>query len=129
MGWVQYIMDKMQMNYRDEYDDELEEYGHDESFAFLNHFKNMGASQMKEVEVMRIVLIRTETIEDSKEICDQLLMGNAVVINMETASEDQKSRIIDFISGAIYGLNGSILPVSKVIYAVVPEDVELVEEG
>ena len=52
-------------------------------------------------------------------------MGNAVVINMEKASGDQKSRIIDFIAGAVYGVNGMILPVSHAIFMAAPENIEL----
>lgn len=126
MSLVQQIIDKMQLNYRDDYDDEfeeLEEEEREERFTFLDHFRNTEVSRPE--EAMQVVLIRAESIEDSKEICDQLLMGNAVVINMEKASDSQKSRIIDFISGAVYGVNGSILPVSHAIYMAAPEDIEL----
>lgn len=126
MGLVQHVIDRMQMNYRDDYDDELEDFEedeHDERFTFLNHFRR--SEQPEEDETMQVVLIRAESVEDSKEICDQLLGGNVVVMNMENASNDQKCRIIDFISGAVYGLNGNILSVSNSIYVTAPEDIEL----
>ena len=128
MSLVQHIIDRMQINYRDDYDDELEEFEEDEPgdrFTFMNPFRNMATSRLEEDIVMQVVLVRAESIEDSKEICDQLLMRNAVVINMEKASGDQKSRIIDFVSGAVYGVNGSILSVSNSIYIAAPEDIEL----
>lgn len=128
MSLVQHIIDRMQINYRDDYDDELEEFEEDEPgdrFTFMNPFRNMATSRLEEDIVMQVVLVRAESIEDSKEICDQLLMRNAVVINMEKASGGQKSRIIDFVSGAVYGVNGSILSVSNSIYIAVPEDIEL----
>ena len=126
MGLVQHVIDRMQMNYRDDYDDELEDFEeeeHDERFTFLNHFRR--SEQPEEDENMQVVLIQAESVEDSKEICDQLLNGNVVVINMENSSSDQKSRIIDFISGAVYGVNGSILSVSNSIYVTAPEYIEL----
>lgn len=128
MSLVQHIIDRMQINYRDDYDDELEEFEEDEPgnrFTFMNPFRNMATSRLEEDAIMQVVLVRAESIEDSKEICDQLLMRNAVVINMEKASGDQKSRIIDFVSGAVYGVNGSILSVSNSIYIAAPEDIEL----
>jgi cell division inhibitor SepF len=126
MGLVQHVIDRMQMNYRDDYDDELEDFEEDERderFTLLNHFRRN--DQPEEDENMQVVLIRAESVEDSKEICDQLLAGNVVVMNMENASNDQKCRIIDFISGAVYGLNGNILSVSNSIYVTAPEDIEL----
>lgn len=74
---------------------------------------------------MQVVLIRAESVEDSKEISDQLLSGNVVVVNMENASNKQKSRIIDFISGSVYGMNGNILSVFNYIYVTAPEDIVL----
>lgn len=126
MSLVQHIIDRMQMNYRDDYDDDFEDFEEDERderFTFLNHFKRN--DQPEEDETIQVVLIRAESVEASKEICDQLLAGNAVIINMENASNDQKCRIIDFISGAVYGVNGSILSVSNSIYVTAPEDIEL----
>lgn len=128
MSLVQHIIDRIQMNYRDDYDDELEEFEedeHDDRFTFMTPFRNMATSRLEEDTVMQVVLVRAESVEDSKEICDQLLMRNAVVINMEKASGDQKSRIIDFVSGTVYGVNGSILSISNSIYIAAPEDIEL----
>lgn len=123
MSLVQHIIDRIQMNYRDDYDDDFEEDERDERFTFLNHFKRN--DQPEEDETMQVVLIRAESVEDSKEICDQLLSGNVVVVNMENASNKQKSRIIDFISGSVYGMNGNILSVSNSIYVTAPEDIVL----
>lgn len=126
MSLVQHIIDRMQMNYRGGYDDDFEDFEEDERderFTLLNHFRRN--DQPEEDENMQVVLIRAESVEDSKEICDQLLAGNVVIMNMENASSDQKSRIIDFISGAVYGLNGNILSVSNSIYVTAPEDIEL----
>lgn len=123
MSLVHHIIDRIQMNYRDDYDDDFEEDERDERFTFLNHFKRN--DQPEEDETMQVVLIRAESVEDSKEICDQLLSGNVVVVNMENASNKQKSRIIDFISGSVYGMNGNILSVSNSIYVTAPEDIVL----
>ncbi len=126
MGWVQHIFDRMQMNYQDEfYDDELEEFQEEKHFNFMDHFKSIGVGKLEEEALMQVVMIRAKSVEDSKEICDQLLIGCVVIINMEEAPEEQKSRIIDFISGVLYGLNGSLLLVSQVIYLAAPEDIEL----
>ncbi len=129
MGLVQHMIDRMQMTYQDDFDEDDEDDELDERPAFLDHFKGITGSRSEGVRSMRIVLVHAVSIEDSKEICDQILMGNAVVINMERASEEQKSRIIDFISGAVYGLNGSILSISRSIYAAASEAVHLFDRS
>ena len=129
MGLVQHMIDRMQMTYQDDFDEDDEDDALDERPAFLEHFKGITGSRSEGGRSMRIVLVHAVSIEDSKEICDQILMGNAVIINMERASEEQKSRIIDFISGAVYGLNGSILSISQSIYAAASEVVHLFDRS
>lgn len=129
MSWVQHIIDRVQMNYQDDYDDEPEEFQEEKHFTFMDHFKSIRALRPEEEILMQMVMIRAESVEDSKEICDQLLMGKVAVITMEKAPGDQRARIIDFISGVLYGVNGSLLPVSQVIYIAAPEGIELSDEA
>ena len=49
---------------------------------------------------------------DSQEICDHLLAGKAVVLNMEGLHTEIAQRIIDFASGAVYSINGNLFRTS-----------------
>ena len=70
-------------------------------------------------------MIKPTSIEDSKEICDYLLAGKAVVLNMEGLHMEVAQRIIDFTSGATYSMNGNLQKISNYIFIATPESVEL----
>lgn len=74
---------------------------------------------------MQLVTIKPTGINDSKVICDSLLDGRIVVLNMEGISTDIAQRIIDFTLGAIYAIEGNLQMVSKYIFVASPQSVEL----
>lgn len=74
---------------------------------------------------MEVSLIKPTSIEDAREICDYLLAGKAVVLNMEGIHMEVAQRIIDFTSGATYSMNGNLQKISSYIFIATPESVEL----
>lgn len=74
---------------------------------------------------MEVSLIKPTSIEDAKEICDYLLAGKAVVLNMEGIHTEVAQRIIDFTSGSTYSMNGNLQKISNYIFIATPQSVEL----
>ncbi|MDO4267831.1 MAG: cell division protein SepF [Eubacteriales bacterium] len=74
---------------------------------------------------MEVSLIKPTSIEDAREICDYLLAGKAVVLNMEGIHTEVAQRIIDFTSGATYSMNGNLQKISNYIFIATPESVGL----
>ncbi len=74
---------------------------------------------------MEVSLIKPTSIEDAREICDYLLAGKAVVLNMEGIQTEVAQRIIDFTSGATYSMDGNLQKISSYIFIATPESVEL----
>lgn len=74
---------------------------------------------------MEVTLIKPTSIEDAREICDFLLAGKAVVLNMEGIHTEIAQRIIDFTSGATYSMNGNLQKISNYIFIATPDSVEL----
>lgn len=70
-------------------------------------------------------MVKPTSIEDAREICDFLLSGKAVVLNMEGIHMEVAQRIIDFTSGATYSMNGNLQKISNYIFIATPESVEL----
>ncbi len=78
-----------------------------------------------EARAMEVTMIRPQSMDDSREICDYLLAGKAVVLNMEGMNTDVAQRIIDFTLGAIYSIDGDFQTISKYIFIASPRNVEL----
>ena len=74
---------------------------------------------------MEVSLVKPTSMEDSKDICDYLLAGKAVVLNMEGIHTEVAQRIIDFASGATYSMNGNLQKISNYIFIATPPSVEL----
>ena len=74
---------------------------------------------------LEVCMIRPKSVEEGREICDTLLSGRAVVINLEGLNMDIAQRIIDFTSGACYSMNGNLQKISSYIFIVTPQSVEL----
>lgn len=74
---------------------------------------------------LEVSMLRPKSVEDSREICDQLLSGKAVVLNLEGISLEMAQRIIDFTCGATYSMEGHLEKISNSIFIATPSNVEL----
>lgn len=75
--------------------------------------------------MMEVSIIKPTTFEDSQNICDMLLSGRPVVVNLEGFDPDDAQRIMDFISGCIYAIKGQYQQISKYIFIFTPENVDI----
>ena len=80
---------------------------------------------MKNTAGMEVCMVKPSALDDAREICDILLSGRAVVINMEGVHVDLAQRIVDFTSGSCYSINGNLQKISKYIFIVTPQSIGL----
>ncbi|MCM0598788.1 cell division protein SepF [Periweissella fabalis] len=71
-------------------------------------------------ENRKIVLFAPKTYSDVKEITDNLLANQAVIVNFSTIDDAQAKRIVDFLTGAVFAINGEIQRVDDAIFLVTP---------
>ena len=63
--------------------------------------------------------------EESPKIVDDLRANKSIVLNFEQLDLDVKRQIFDFVSGALYALDGNIQKVNKDIFILAPENVAI----
>ena len=63
--------------------------------------------------------------DESPLIVDDLRDFKAVVLNFEQLDVDVKRQIFDFVSGALYALDGKMQKVNKDIFILAPNNVEI----
>ncbi|EFB63220.1 hypothetical protein HMPREF9209_0701 [Lactobacillus gasseri 224-1] len=61
---------------------------------------------------------------DAKEVAQNLLNNKAVIINFARMDDEQARRIVDFITGTVYALNGEIQRVGDKIFLATPPKFE-----
>ncbi|MDY3005458.1 cell division protein SepF [Anaerococcus sp. AGMB00486] len=63
--------------------------------------------------------------EDGPKIVDDILDKKVVVLNLEMLEVDKKRQILDFVSGAVYALDGKVEKVSKGIFVICPKGIDI----
>lgn len=74
---------------------------------------------------LEVHIVKPSSFEDSQQVCDILLEGRAVVVNLEGFDADDAQRIMDFISGCIFAINGKLHRISKYIFIFSPDNVDI----
>jgi len=73
----------------------------------------------------KMVITEPECFDDVKEISEHLKERRSVIVNLETVNKEDQRRIIDFLSGATFVVDGSIQKISTLIYLITPKTVEI----
>ena len=74
---------------------------------------------------LKVVVVQPQNISDAKEICDHLRENKPIIMNLEDVEKDIAQRIVDFVSGSVYSLDGNIQKVSSGIFLTVPRNVDI----
>lgn len=74
----------------------------------------------------KIVTIRPKSFDgDAKIISDYLLQKVPVLINLENTNLEEAHRILDFILGTIFVIEGEVKQVNKNVFVCVPKNVTI----
>ena len=72
-----------------------------------------------------VMIYSPSTYEDVQLLIDHLKMREQVIVDFSTLNQAAVYRILDFMSGAIYALNGSIQQISNNIFLFAPAGVTI----
>ncbi|MCX8725334.1 cell division protein SepF [Lactobacillus panisapium] len=68
----------------------------------------------------KIVLYEPRVYSDAKDVAQNLLSNKAVIINFSRMEDASARRIVDFITGTVYALNGEIQRIGDKIFLATP---------
>ena len=74
----------------------------------------------------QVVLITPERFETAAEVADHLRSRRPVLLNMEATPKDVARRLVDFLSGVTYAIDGNIRKIASNTYILTPPNVDLV---
>ena len=78
---------------------------------------------------LELKVVRPESFAAVGQIADHLLNGRTVVLNLEATSKEQSRRIVDFLNGVAYSIEGDIKLVSANTYIITPNSVNMSGEA
>ena len=75
---------------------------------------------------LQVMLVKPDRYENVSEVADHLRNKCAVVLNLESTNKDTARRLVDFLSGCAYALDGRIKKVATSTYIITPYNVDIV---
>ena len=107
------------------YDEEPEEEEEEDRKLFGRKNKVVNMPQANQI---KMVISQPTTFEQSEEICQYLKERKSCIVNLEYVNKDVARRIVDFISGGVYALNGHIQKISNSIFLIAPANYDIANE-
>ena len=131
--WDLFGMDSAEPEgYEDEniydYDNNEEEETEDNKKIFGRKNNKVVNMPQAQGQAIKMVISQPTTFEQSDEICAFLKERKSIIVNLEYVNKDVARRIVDFISGGVYALDGYIQKVSNSIFLVAPSNYEITNE-
>jgi len=80
-------------------------------------FKNVATDSNK------MILFEPRAYSESQQIANYLKNKNAVIVNLKRVTPDQAKRIIDFLSGTLYAIEGGLEKLGGGIFLCTPNNV------
>ncbi len=88
--------------------------------GFSGQVLNMGSGKQE------VVLFHAKTFDDAAKASDELRRKKAVILNMENVDKSLTRRVVDFLSGSVYALDGSVKKVAQSTYLFCPHNMDVV---
>ena len=74
---------------------------------------------------VKVMVYQPLSYDDTQTIVDNLKSRKPIIVNLEALDAELAQRVLDFMSGAVYALEGSIHKVSRGIFVLAPSNVDL----
>lgn len=74
---------------------------------------------------MEVCIAKPTSVNDARDVTDLILSGSSVVLNLEGLDVEVAQRILDFISGSSYAVQGNIMKISHYIFVITPASVDI----
>lgn len=74
---------------------------------------------------LRVIIMQPESFDEAKDIADHLKSKKPVVVNLEDVDKEVARRMVDFLSGTVYALDGNIQKITNGIFLVAPYNVDI----
>ncbi len=91
------------------------------SGGFTGSVVSMSSSAKQDV-----VLFRPNSFNDTSKAADDLRNNKAVVVNMENVDKAMARRVVDFLSGCVYALDGTVNKIAQSAYLFCPHNMNVI---
>jgi cell division inhibitor SepF len=115
------LMDEEDSFYEDEYEEEEPE----QRLPKRKQAKLVGLPST--TNRVKMLVFQPSSYEEAECIIDNLKARKPVIMNLDELDIELGQRILDFVGGAVYSLNGDIKKVARSIFVVAPSNVDVAQ--
>jgi cell division inhibitor SepF len=76
-------------------------------------------------KTVKLILSEPRSYEETQEIADHLRHKRLVIINLHKLKPEMALRLVDFLTGTVYALNGTISRIGANIFVCTPDTVDM----
>jgi len=116
-------MKKLMNLFFTEEDDGFEDYEAEFDEVSLDEPQQKAVLQNINYDGSDMILIEPRSFSESQSIADHLVKNRSVVVNLGRVTPEQAKRIIDFLSGTCYAVNGTIQKLGPSIFLCTPKSI------
>ena len=91
-----------------------------ERSSFSGQVLNMSSGKQE------VVLFHAKAFDDAAKAADELRKKRAVILNMENVDKSLTRRVVDFLSGCVYALDGQVKKIAQSTYLFCPHSMDIV---
>ena len=91
-----------------------------ESAGFSGKVLSMSANKPS------VVLFRPTSFNEATKAADDLRQRKAVIVNLENVDAAMARRVVDFLSGCVYALDGDVKKIAQSAYLFCPHNMDIV---
>lgn len=112
-------------DYEEATEEVMEHHAHEEDDVVAIANKKNRVVNIHTTTQMKVIVCEPSEFEEAPGIVDNLKSRKPVVINLENLDQEVAKKIFDFLNGAVYALDGNIQKVSKGIFILAPNNVDI----
>lgn len=115
--------------YDDEYYDEEDEIEEDvrspRGMSFVRRSASSKVVPINPGTSSRIRIMKPSSFDESTAIADEIKGGRLVIFDVGNLDDKDARRVIDFVSGAAYGVSGNVRRVSGFVFVAAPKSIDI----
>lgn len=131
------VMGIIGLNEEDEYDeieenevDDKKSFEEEEGYdnSFLQNKKPNKVVNIHTANSVKVVIVKPKDYDEATQICDDLKNRRIVVVNVSELEPKIAQRLLDFMGGASYVLDGELQEIEKGVYILSPSNVDVTKD-
>lgn len=109
------------------FEDDVENVKNNESYKQdIIYNKKTDTNRKNDVSINSLIVYSPKSNNDVKMLIDFLVEGKATIVNLGNLKPVERTRILDFLSGAVYAQQGKINRLQNDLFVILPKNINLI---